>query len=137
MSEKRLIKRHHLPYFLQVYNPITNRPLGNLVNISAHGMMLVSQTRLLTHAVFRLEIRLPISLLGGKRITFEALSHWSHPDITPESYDTGFSFHNPPERLLALVDALTHYFSFPNEQNTLSAHITWINQQQKLPPPIP
>lgn len=117
MIEKRTIQRHHLSYYLQVYNTCTQKPLGHIVNISPQGMMLVSQRRLLTHVIFSLEIRLPEPLLEGKLIQFDGLSHWCQADITPGCYDTGFSFSDPPGRLLALADALTHYFSFLPEKN--------------------
>ena len=97
---------------MQVYNACTQKPLGHIVNISTQGMMLVSQRRLLTHVIFNLEIPLPEPLLDGKLSQFDALSHWCHTDITPGCYDTGFSFNDPPGRLLALADALTDYFSF-------------------------
>lgn len=118
MKEQRTIQRHHLSYYLEVYNAITQKSLGHIVNISAKGMMLVSQRRLLTHVIFNLEIRLPIPLLGGKLLQFEALSHWCNEDVTPGYYDTGFSFDNPPIRLPALVEALTDYFSFPEQNNS-------------------
>ncbi len=120
LTKKSTIKPHHLSYYMQVYNACTQKPLGHIVNISNQGMMLVSQRRLLTHVIFNLEIRLPEPLLNGKLIQFDALSHWCHPDVTPGCYDTGFSFSDPPGRLLALTDALTHYFSFFPECNISS-----------------
>ena len=121
MSEKRVIERHHLPYYLQVYNRVTNKPLGYIVNISSQGMMLVSKNRLLTHAIFDMQIKLPVAIDGSKRIDFEALSHWCHPDVTPGCYDTGFSFNNPPEELKSLVKALAEYFKFQFLDESMSS----------------
>ncbi|MBV1879992.1 MAG: PilZ domain-containing protein [Pseudomonadales bacterium] len=117
MDEKRYIKRHQLPCYLQVFNRVTNKPLGYIVNISPQGMMLVSGTQLMSHAVFGMQVKLPSPIKGKKRIDFDALSHWSKPDITSGYYDTGFSFTEPPEELTALIDALTEYFSFKDYQN--------------------
>ena len=117
MDEKRYIKRHQLPCYLQVFNRVTNKPLGYIVNISPQGMMLVSGTQLMSHAVFGMQVKLPSPIKGKKRIDFDALSHWSKPDSTSGYYDTGFSFTEPPEELTALIDALTEYFSFKDYQN--------------------
>lgn len=117
-DEKRIIQRHQLHYYLQVYNQVTDKPIGYIVNISTHGMMLVSRTQLLAHAVFGLQIRLPVPINGKKKIDFEALSHWCKPDVEPGCYDTGFSFTQPNEELQSLVTALAEYFSF----NNLSVH---------------
>ncbi len=117
-AEKRIIQRHQLHYYLQVYNQVTDKPIGYIVNISTHGMMLVSSTQLLAHAVFSLQIRLPTLINGKKKIDFEALSHWCKPDVEPGCFDTGFSFTQPSEELQTLVSALAEYFSF----NNLSVH---------------
>ena len=110
--DKRTIKRHQLPYYLEVYNRITKKPLGYIVNISSQGMMLVSNSQTLTHAVFNMYMMLPEPINGHKRIDFDALSQWCKPDVTPGYYDTGFSFTRVPSELQQLVEALKDYFSF-------------------------
>ena len=110
--EKRVIKRHQLPYYLEVYNRITKKPLGYIVNISPQGMMLVSNSQTLTHAIFNMYMMLPEAINGHKRIDFDALSQWCKPDVTPGYYDTGFSFTKVPPELAELVEALKDYFTF-------------------------
>ena len=110
-DEKRIIQRHQLPLYLQVFNRVTGRPLGYIVNISSQGMMLVSQAQLMTHAVFQLSINVPENS-NSKKIEFEALSLWSRSDVTPGYYDTGFSFIKAPDDLVVLVNALKDYFTF-------------------------
>lgn len=112
MEEKRRIKRHQLPKFLEVYNRVTDRPLGNIVNISPHGMMLVSKSQLMPHAVFSLRIKIPTEGKRFKNMDFEALSHWSRPDVTPGYFDTGFSFNKTTKEIDELTKALTEYFQF-------------------------
>lgn len=110
-DDKRIIQRHQLPLYLQVFNRVTGRPLGYIVNISSQGMMLVSQAQLMTHAVFQLSIHVP-DKTSLKKIEFEALSLWSRSDVTPGYYDTGFSFIKTPDELILLVNALKDYFTF-------------------------
>lgn len=111
-NEKRRIKRHHLPYYLQVHNKVNGKIIGYIVNISQKGMMLVSKHPVLIHAMFELQIRLPAPINEKNVINFDALSHWCHPDVTPGCFDTGFSFSAPPAELLDLVDRVSEYFTF-------------------------
>ena len=45
-------------------------------------------------------------------IDFYATCQWSREDVTPGSYDSGFSLVAPPAEYVEMVDALRHYFSF-------------------------
>ena len=112
LNEQRRIKRHHLPYYLQVHNRVTGKIVGYIVNISHKGMMLVSKNPILVHAIFELQIRLPSPINDRSIINFDALSHWCHPDVTPGCFDTGFSFSEPPDELKELVDKISEYFTF-------------------------
>jgi len=111
-KEKRVIKRRHLRYYLQVYNRKTGKPIGYIVNMSSEGMRLVSHIPLLTHSVFQFRIKLPREIEGDKNIDFDALSCWCRPDVSPNHYDTGFKVVNAPRSMVDLVDGLTGYFSF-------------------------
>jgi len=116
-EEKRRIKRHQLPHFLEVYNRVTDRAIGSIVNVSPHGMMLVSRSQLMPHAVFSLRIKIPATASAkAQNIDFEALSHWSRSDVTPGYFDTGFSFSKTSDDINELTEALTEYFQFKFEE---------------------
>ncbi len=115
VQEKRVIKRHHLSYYLKVYNRKTGKPLGYIVNISTEGLRLVSRVPLLTHTVFQFRVKLPREIEGERNIDFDALSCWCRPDASPDCFDTGFKLVDTPQALLELVESLRLYFSFPNE----------------------
>lgn len=112
MKEKRQIERKQLSQFLQVYNRITDRPIGSIVNISPHGMMLVSKSQLMPHAVFSLRIKVPGKGRRTRNLDFDALSHWSRPDVMPGYFDTGFSFNKTSPEIGELTEWLKEYFKF-------------------------
>lgn len=113
VTEKRVIKRHHLSYYLKVYNRKTDKPIGYIVNVSSEGFRLVSQIPLLTHSVFQFRIKLPREMEGGARyVDFDALSCWCRPDVSPDSFDTGFQILDAPPELLDMIEALSRYFTF-------------------------
>lgn len=112
MLIERRIERHQLPYFLQVFNRYTDKPLGCLGNVSQHGLMLISDLPILVDADFQLRLKIPG--LDGEQITLDinACCRWCHEDETPGNYDSGFVLEASPIEYAQLIRALQHYFSF-------------------------
>ncbi|NWB92212.1 PilZ domain-containing protein [Pseudomonas agarici] len=112
MPTDRRIERHQLPYFLQVFNRFTDKPIGYLGNVSDEGLMLISQLPLLVKADFKLQLKLPGPDDTVQLIDLNGRCLWSHEEATPGYYDSGFALSEPPEAYHKLVSALQHYFSF-------------------------
>ncbi|MGG2396638.1 PilZ domain-containing protein [Pseudomonas sp. SH1-B] len=111
MRSQRRIERHQLPYYLKVFNRITDKPMGSIGNVSLDGLMLISQLPLLVGARFDLRLKIP-GQQGSRFIDFSATCQWSREDVTPGSYDSGFALVAPPADYVEMVDALRYYFSF-------------------------
>lgn len=108
---QRSIERHQLPYYLKVFNRITDKPMGYIGNVSLDGMLLISQLPMLVNARFDLRLKIP----GHDAlhcIDFSATCQWCREDVTPGCYDSGFALVAPPADYVEMVDALRHYFSF-------------------------
>ncbi|WP_044873664.1 PilZ domain-containing protein [Pseudomonas sp. LFM046] len=112
MPSKRRIERHQLPYYLKVFNRITDKPMGYLGNVSMDGLMLISQLPMLVDARFDMRLKIPGKDGQLHFIDFYATCHWCHEDVTPGHYDSGFSLIAPPAEYADLIDALRFYFSF-------------------------
>jgi hypothetical protein len=112
MFTDRRIERHQLPYFLRVFNSITDKPIGFLGNVSADGLMLISQLPMMVGVDFALRLKIP-ALEGCQQvIDLTASCLWCHEDATPQHYDAGFRLQRAPPEFGQLVEALTQYFSF-------------------------
>jgi hypothetical protein len=112
MFTDRRIERHQLPYFLRVFNSITDKPIGFLGNVSADGLMLISQLPMMVGVDFDLRLKIP-ALDGCQQvIDLTACCLWCHEDETPHHYDAGFRLQRAPPEFGQLVRALTQYFSF-------------------------
>ncbi|HEX5842410.1 MAG TPA: PilZ domain-containing protein [Pseudomonas sp.] len=108
---QRRIERHQLPYYLKVFNRITDKPMGYIGNVSLDGLLLISQLPMLVGA--RFDMRLKIPSQGEQHfIDFSANCQWCREDVTPGCYDSGFALVAPPADYVEMVDALRHYFSF-------------------------
>lgn len=112
MHIPRSIERHQLPYYLKVFNRITDKPMGYIGNVSLDGLMLISQLPMLVNARFDMRLKIPGCDGHIHNIDFYATCQWSREDITPGSYDSGFCLVAPPADYVVMVDALRHYFSF-------------------------
>ncbi len=112
MFTDRRIERHQLPYFLKVFNSVTDKPIGFLGNVSADGLMLISQLPMMVGADFDLRLKIPASNGCQQVIDLTACCLWCHEDETPHHYDAGFSLQRAPLEYEQLMQALTQYFSF-------------------------
>ncbi|KPN93650.1 PilZ domain-containing protein [Pseudomonas nunensis] len=112
MFTDRRIERHQLPYFLKVFNSVTDKPIGFLGNVSEDGMMLISQLPMMIGADFDLRLKIPASEGCMQVIDLRASCLWCHEDATPHHYDAGFSVQRAPPEYGQLVSALRQYFSF-------------------------
>ncbi|NQD79004.1 PilZ domain-containing protein [Pseudomonas seleniipraecipitans] len=111
MNANRHIERHQLPYYLNVFNAFTDKPIGYLGNVSLDGLMLISQLPVLVGGCFDMRLKIP-GTEAVRYIDFSATCLWCREDVTPGSFDSGFSLLAPPLDYLEMVEALRHYFSF-------------------------
>ena len=112
MPTQRRIERHQLLYYLKVFNHITDKPMGYIGNLSLDGLMLISQLPLMVGASFDLRLKIPGADGEERYVDFSAICQWCREDVTPGSYDSGFSLVEPPVPYVEMVGALRHYFSF-------------------------
>lgn len=112
MSEKRQIQRQQLGYYLRVFNRHDDQPIGFIGNVSDEGLMLISQWPMLVGGCFDLRLKLPGREGGIQYLDFTALCRWSHEDVTPGSYDSGFLLLAPPPSWQAFTESLRRYFTF-------------------------
>ncbi|MCG8672118.1 MAG: PilZ domain-containing protein [Pseudomonadales bacterium] len=106
ITNQRKVDRRHLIYYLRVFNRDDNQLLGNLVDISTRGIMLVSDKPLAPNKRFHLRMVLPETLEGSREVEFEAETRWCQNDANKDFYDTGFELIDPNNSFLEAVDKL-------------------------------
>ncbi len=112
MHTQRRIERHQLSYYLKVFNRVTDKPVGYIGNVSLDGLMLISQYPMLVGACFDMRLKIPGRDGCLHYIDFAATCQWSCEDVTPGTYDSGFSLVSPPAEYVEMIDVLHLYFSF-------------------------
>ena len=111
MTERKF-KRRHLIYYLRVYDRSTGVLIGHLADITTDGIMLVSEAPIKTDKDFKFKMTLPAELEGSRDITFDASSIWSHKDVNPDFYATGFKIDNIERKDIELIEILIDTFGF-------------------------
>lgn len=113
-NNQRKVARRHLIYYLRVYDQETKALLGNLVDISTRGIMLVSDQPLEIGKRFSLRMYLPETVEGSREVEFSAESRWCQNDANPDFFDTGFELLDPAPQFLEAVDKLIDDCLFKN-----------------------
>ena len=93
-DEQRILNRHHLIYYLRVYDSTSNRVLGHVVDISPRGVMLIADEPLAAEQGFHLRMRFPGMSSSRDELMFEAVCRWCRPDENPAFYLAGFEIQN-------------------------------------------
>jgi hypothetical protein len=90
MKDKRKTKRRFLLYYMRVYDNRTHQQIGNLVDITPDGVMLISATPIPEKQVLPLRLELSSEVADKPFMDFIALSKWCRPDVDPNQYNIGF-----------------------------------------------
>lgn len=107
-KNRRKVPRQYLVFYLRVFDWLTGKVLGHLVNISPEGVMLLSDSAIPVNEVYRLRMQLPSEVSEVGEIVFNAESRWCKPDGNPDFYVTGFQIQDLKEEqkndILKLID---------------------------------
>ena len=90
MKERRKANRFSLNYYMSAINAETNQKVGNVVDISTQGIMLVSETPIPVGEIIIIRLPLDQTIFEKPALEFKVMSIWCHPDVEPTSYSIGF-----------------------------------------------
>lgn len=110
--EQRKIPRRHLFFYLRVFDRETGQQLGNLVDITAEGVMLVSEHPFELGNLYRLRMELPSEVFAQGRLDFDAECLWSGNGVNPSFYDSGFRLLEIDEDARLCVHYLIEMYGF-------------------------
>lgn len=111
MEERRKLKRRHLLYYSRVFDRVTGKQLGHIMDITAEGIMLISDEPIPVDETFHLRMDLPEDILSRPHLQFDAHSVWCQPDINPDFYNTGFRV-NLASHDIALIERMIVEYGF-------------------------
>lgn len=116
MEERRKVKRRFLLYYMRVYDYATRHQIGNLVDITAEGMMVLSENAFSVGTTIRLRMELTEDVADKPFLEFTARSKWCKPDITPNLYNIGFEILDLEPGDEQIVQRIIEAFGFRDNQ---------------------
>jgi hypothetical protein len=109
-AEQRSFSRHHLIYYLRVFDGISNRVIGHIVDISPRGLMLITDEPIAVQEEFRMRMRFPGSGSEQEELLYTAVCKWCREDENPEFYIAGFQIEDLPEPATNFIQGLIAEF---------------------------
>lgn len=77
-------------FHLRVFDAATGEPLGFLTDISNAGLRLTGERHLPLDRTYRLQMRMPPAIAGGRCFEFPATVAWLEDDALTRFCDIGF-----------------------------------------------
>lgn len=111
-KEMRKVERRHLVFYLRVFDGMSSSVIGHIVDISAQGVMLVSDNPVPVNEKYSLRMRLPSEIADKEEIVFSATCCWCKKDVNPDFYIIGFRMHDLTPEIEKYILCLIEDFSF-------------------------
>lgn len=115
-KEKRRITRRHLVFYLRVFDGMSSRVLGHMIDISENGLMLLSDDPMAVNEEHRLRMGLPWEIAGSEEVIFKAVSRWSRPDENPDFFMSGFQIKDIDREARELIRFLIDEFGIAEDR---------------------
>ncbi|MCU7918139.1 MAG: PilZ domain-containing protein [Candidatus Thiodiazotropha sp. (ex Epidulcina cf. delphinae)] len=106
MQEQRNAPRKIADEVLEVSDQITGSQIGRVVNISAEGLMLLSEEPIITGSVYQLDMSLPGANEEISKISFGAEAVWCTEASQPDCYWSGFRIIDIADDDVLVIDEL-------------------------------
>ena len=110
--EKRQVERKYIVFYLRVFDGMSSKVLGHLVDISEKGVMLISDGPTEVNEAYRLRMILPTQLKESREVILAATSRWSKQDANPDFYLSGFALHDLDTATEKVIRRLVEEFSY-------------------------
>jgi hypothetical protein len=111
-AHTRTEKRRNLVYYLKVYKGDTDELMGNLVDLTRHGIMLLSREGVEPGWEGDVRIALPSPVAELTEIRMRVQARWNRKDVNPEYYLTGFQVASLPSESAPVIDHLIATYGF-------------------------
>lgn len=106
----RRLERAHLIYFLRVFNANSGDLLGQMVDLTTDGIMVIGESAIPPRQKCTLRMDLPRNVAVGRHLTVEARCKWCRKDPSGDFYSMGFRIVDMSPEAHQVVDQLIARF---------------------------
>lgn len=89
-EDRREHERFTQPESLTVFDRLSKQPIGDLVNLSTDGAMLVSSEPIKPASTHFCQMVLQPQIMGHREVNFELECRWSRKNITKNRWESGY-----------------------------------------------
>jgi c-di-GMP-binding flagellar brake protein YcgR len=111
---QRARKRRHLFYYLKVFDGLTGRLVGHLVDLSPAGMLLLVHDPLTIGTDYRLRVQLPEECGDHHDLVVDARSVSCRRDDNADRWGVSFRLGDVPRSDRAILQSMIYKFEFGN-----------------------
>ena len=112
MKNTRRYIRRHLFFYLQITNVDNGKLMGYVVDISPHGLKVISEEVCETESNMDLKMNLPDEAGQRKAIQFRAKCVWSGKDVNSDFYANGFEITNLDDNTMTTLESIINEYGF-------------------------
>jgi hypothetical protein len=112
MKERRKVKRRYLLYYVRVYDAVSRHQIGNLVDITTMGAMILSPDPLPEKKTFLLRVELSDDVATKSHMDIPVRTKWCHPDIDPNLYNIGLEFEKISSEDVKIIKHIVEIYGF-------------------------
>lgn len=99
----RRFDRRHLVFYLRVFDGMSSKIFGHLVDISEKGVLLMTNEPVERNEDHRLRIRLPPIIRDRDEVVLNATSRWCKKEVEADLYLSGFQVSDADARTRKVV----------------------------------
>lgn len=108
--KRRKLERKELSETVAVRDVLTCQKIGEVVNITTEGMMILADTQLNSHSVFMFELQLPKAIDGEQTIQLGVDCLWCKHSDNFDRFWTGFQIIDADEQTTRCIETLISDF---------------------------
>ena len=108
MADQRKTIRRKVDEPLIVFDMQSDQPIGQIINLSISGMMLMTESPVSVSKILYCRLPLPEKTNGSKEINFDAECKWCSQNKATGWYDSGYRLRNLSKENTETIRHLTH-----------------------------
>jgi hypothetical protein len=112
IPDRRKVSRRFLSHTIRVFNKASGQQIGNLVDITTGGVLIVSPKPMTKNRIVHMRLELTTELSHKPFLEFTTRCKWCREDIDPRFYKIGFQITKLPPEGAEIIQIIIEMLGF-------------------------
>ncbi|HTX89999.1 MAG TPA: PilZ domain-containing protein [Anaerolineales bacterium] len=112
MKDKRKTRRRYLLYYMRIYDGDSRQQIGNLVDITPEGAMILTEDPVEVGKTLHLRMELTVEVAEKPFMDFTARTIWCEQDVAPHLYNCGLEIQEIQPEDIKIIRRIIKEFGF-------------------------